>query len=202
MCGRDDFLMGLLSKQKGQILRVSAVYNMLFTMDSGEEIKRDISEAAIKAAINFTSTCLDHTCLISGRKIVADVIASLTNTRKQFHFFCMHVSLNSPFNVASTVEKIDEMRAAAHCLLLPGAQLHLTPLLNAKRFSRYGNKEGAVQAFKLLAKEGLGEVFETTGGKGTKVVCKYVNINLLNCLLRNIHFTKDLFPMKIASSKR
>ena len=30
MCGRDDFLMGLLSKQKGQILRVSAIYNMLF----------------------------------------------------------------------------------------------------------------------------------------------------------------------------
>ena len=89
MCGRDDFLMGLLSKQKGQILRVSAIYNMLFTMDSGEEIKCDISEAAIKAAINFTNTCLDHTCLISGRKIVADVIASLTNTRKQFHFCCM-----------------------------------------------------------------------------------------------------------------
>ena len=43
-------------------------------MDSGEEIKCDISEAAIKAAINFTSTFLDHTCLISGRKIVADVL--------------------------------------------------------------------------------------------------------------------------------
>ena len=29
LCSRDDFVMGLLSKEKGQILRVSAIFNAL-----------------------------------------------------------------------------------------------------------------------------------------------------------------------------
>ena len=62
---------------------------------------------------------------------------------------------------------------ASYVLQLPGRELHLTPLLNAKKF-RDGKKEGAVAAFKLLASEGLGEVDERTGRRGTKVVSYFV----------------------------
>lgn len=66
--------------------------------------------------------------------------------------------------------------AAGHCLLLPGKELPLTPLLNAKKFRSWGNKEGAIRAFRRLAAEGLGHVEEITGKRGTKVVSTYVTL--------------------------
>ena len=60
--------------------------------------------------------------------------------------------------------------AAAYCLQLPGTKLSLTPLLNAKKFRSWGNKEGAVNAFRRLANEGLGEVDEIKGKRGTELV--------------------------------
>ena len=52
---------------------------------------------------------------------------------------------------------------ASHCLLLPGKKLELTPLLNAKKFRSWGNKEGAVNTFRKLAAVGLGTMEEITG---------------------------------------
>lgn len=54
---------------------------------------------------------------------------------------------------------------AAFCLILPGERLHLTPLLSAKKFRGKGNKDAAIDAFKLLEKDGLGEVFTFGSGK-------------------------------------
>ena len=48
-------------------------------------------------------------------------------------------------------------KTVAHCLTLPGKTLHLTPLLNQKKFRGYGNKEAAVRAFFKLEEEGLGK---------------------------------------------
>jgi len=55
-------------------------------------------------------------------------------------------------------------------LLPPIARQNIIPdtLLNAKNFCSWGNKEGAVNAFHRLAGEGLGEVEEVKGKRGTK----------------------------------
>ena len=56
-----------------------------------------------------------------------------------------HCLLISTDKVVVTPDKDD--KTVAHCLTLPGKILHLTPLLNQKKFRGYGNKETAVRAF-------------------------------------------------------
>ena len=57
-----------------------------------------------------------------------------------------------------------------YTILLPGKALHLTTLNNARKFCNKGNKEGGLQAFQLLEKEGLGNIESyTIPGQKTKV---------------------------------
>ena len=52
-----------------------------------------------------------------------------------------------------------EEKLAAYSVLLPGDNLYLTPLLNAKKFRGKGNKEAAVESLKLLDRIGLGKLY-------------------------------------------
>ena len=66
----------MLSKSKGQILRVAAVLHVLFQIDSTtaeeEVIPEDtISLKALKAAIDFTSTSIQHAAYIAGRTVIS-----------------------------------------------------------------------------------------------------------------------------------
>ena len=61
-------------------------------------------------------------------------------------------------------------QTAAYCLLLPGPELHLTPLPANKKFRGRGNKEGAIKAFEFLQKEGLGVLKESVAARGTSKV--------------------------------
>ena len=48
---------GMLSKSRGQVLRLAAVFNILFTLDNDHPTD-DVSDKAVKAAINFVKvTC-------------------------------------------------------------------------------------------------------------------------------------------------
>ena len=64
---------------------------------------------------------------------------------------------------------------AAYCLTLPGQTLYLTPLLQAKKFRKRGNKDGAVRAFLQLEEEGLGKTLVIGEGKGTTQVSLILN---------------------------
>ena len=57
----------MLSKSKGQVLRVAAVMHVLFNMDSPKNIPSEISEAAVRAADNFVDLCLQHAAFLGGR---------------------------------------------------------------------------------------------------------------------------------------
>ena len=46
--------------------------------------------------------------------------------------------------------QIDGHSAAAHSLRLPGKRVFLTPLIKAKKVRNYGNKQGALGAWKEL----------------------------------------------------
>ena len=88
------------------------------------------------------------------------VIESMDNKLENFSLLhdqnkigrCLFISTDK---VVVAPDKDD--KTIAHCLTLPGKILHLTPLLNQKKFRGYGNKEAAVRAFFKLEEEGLGK---------------------------------------------
>lgn len=82
--------LGMLSKSKGQVLRVAATLHVLFydatCIDDQEDITvssvpSTISTKAILAAENFVDTCCQHAAFIAGRSKMADEITRLTSGR-------------------------------------------------------------------------------------------------------------------------
>lgn len=75
---------GMLSKSKGQILRVAAIMHVLFQIcitTENEDTDHDaivyddiISLDALKAAIDFIQTSLQHTCYIAGRSSIIEEV--------------------------------------------------------------------------------------------------------------------------------
>ena len=57
----------MLTKSKGQILRISAVMHVLYHMDTPQNIPVEICEEAVKAADAFVDYCLQHAAYLGGR---------------------------------------------------------------------------------------------------------------------------------------
>lgn len=100
----------------------------------------------------------------------------------------------------------EDAKIAAYCLLLPGDTLHLTPLLAAKKFRNKGNKDGAIRAFGLLEKDGLGNTYVITGSKGGSTqVCIYaislrrekLNLTMFFLIYSNTNFQRLQYQMKL-----
>ena len=79
------FLIGMLSKAKGQVLRVAAAIHVLScdTVDAVGNITvsivpSTISVNAIVAAQNFVDTCCQHAAYIAGHGTVEEEISHLT----------------------------------------------------------------------------------------------------------------------------
>ena len=64
----------MLSKSKGQILRVAATFHVLFHLQSPEDVTSQISEEAIAAAITFVGMCCQQTAFVAGRGDVREEI--------------------------------------------------------------------------------------------------------------------------------
>ena len=56
----------MLSKSRGQVLRLAAIFNILFSMGN-DETTDDISDFAVRAAINFVKITCQQTAYIGGR---------------------------------------------------------------------------------------------------------------------------------------
>lgn len=76
----------MLSKSRGQVLRVAAVFHVLFSVDPGrneiseEETSDDtIGKDAIIASINFVKTACQHVLYIAGKGNLEEEI-HVTNT--------------------------------------------------------------------------------------------------------------------------
>lgn len=73
----------MLSKAKGQILRVAASLSLLFSVQEEDEHSipdptvTHISEDVIKAAINFVDVCCQHTSFMAGRGVITEEISTL-----------------------------------------------------------------------------------------------------------------------------
>ena len=57
----------MLSKPRGQILRVAATFHVLFTLNTKIEISSEISKEAIAASIKFVQLCCQQTAHMAGR---------------------------------------------------------------------------------------------------------------------------------------
>ncbi|XP_065911094.1 uncharacterized protein [Dysidea avara] len=154
----DDLLSGMLSKSKGQVLRVAAVLHVLSYIkvqnddsavetQQSDEIASVISESAIKAAVNFVSLCCQQTAYMTGRGNIKEEVEMLKTSLQD----------SSLLDCSSSGA---ELNTPGYCLKLPGKQLNLSALLYAKKFRAYGYKSGAVDAFKELEAEGLGVLEE------------------------------------------
>ena len=71
------YFIGMLSKSKGQILRVAAVLHVLFHRDTPLNIPENVSEEAVKAAVNFVDLCLQHAAYLAGRGDISEAIQAL-----------------------------------------------------------------------------------------------------------------------------
>lgn len=82
----------------------------------------------------------------------------------------MHILTNFLFKDQLDCEDDQLKETARYTLLLPGKNLDLTTLNNAKKFRNKGNKEGGLQAFRQLENSGLGTIEDLTQpGQKTKV---------------------------------
>ena len=68
---------GMLSKSKGQILRIAATLHVLFNMNDPLAIPTVISETAIKAAINLVDVCLQDAAFLAGRGDIGETIEKM-----------------------------------------------------------------------------------------------------------------------------
>ena len=93
---------GLLSKSRGQVLRVAAVFHILFKLnisdnpnqqesdnsqdkDEAEQEEDNeiiISTSAMKAAVNFVRLSCQQTCFIAGKKNIEEEVTCLTAKSK------------------------------------------------------------------------------------------------------------------------
>lgn len=70
----------MLSKSRGQVLRVAAAFHALFNMNNPTAIPDEISESAMKAALNFVEVCNQNMAYLAGRGQIADAIETITDT--------------------------------------------------------------------------------------------------------------------------
>ena len=66
----------MLSKSRGHILRVAAVLHVLFCYndESDYEVPEEISESAVKAAINFVMISCQQTAYLAGRGSLSEEV--------------------------------------------------------------------------------------------------------------------------------
>ena len=87
----------MLSKAKGQILRVAAALHTMFDdsidPETGEmtlpPIASTISTKAVSAAIDIVDTCCQHTAFMAGRGNIEDEIKQLTTGKLIFMYLCV-----------------------------------------------------------------------------------------------------------------
>lgn len=156
---------GLLSKSKGQILRMTGCLHCLFQLDALHESNAEefepatvVTESAVKAAVNFVQICTNHTLYLCGRNASVEEVRMLQDI----------TSVQTPAPPEEPVKPISNPEG--YMLLLPGKRLHITALNDKKKFRDMGNKPGAVNTINTLEQNGLGIVISTKA-QGTTKVC-------------------------------
>lgn len=70
---------GILSKSRGQVLRVAAVLHTLFSIEK-ENIPDEVSDAALQAAVDFVCVSCQQTAYVAGRGPIDEEIERLNQS--------------------------------------------------------------------------------------------------------------------------
>lgn len=73
----------MLSKSRGQVLRLAAIIHVLFSLGSDEPQDDTVSEDAVKAAIDFVHTACQQAAYIAGRGSLEEEILRFKDGNKQ-----------------------------------------------------------------------------------------------------------------------
>ena len=92
----------MLSKSKGQILRVAAGFHVSFHLGSHNIIPSEISNEAIVAVRDFVDMCNQHVAFMAGKGEIDEYIASLIAgiviigccSASAFHLYSIVISLS------------------------------------------------------------------------------------------------------------
>jgi hypothetical protein len=66
----------MLSKSRGQVLRIATILHVLFSIDDEDDVTYDpeVSEVAVKAAVNFVQTACQQTAFIVGKGLIQEEV--------------------------------------------------------------------------------------------------------------------------------
>lgn len=66
----------MLSKSRGQVLRIATIFHVLFSIENEEDVTYDseVSEVAVKAAVNFVQTACQQTAFIVGKGLIQEEV--------------------------------------------------------------------------------------------------------------------------------
>lgn len=132
--------LGMLSKSKGQLLRVTGCFHCLFLVDEvhtaaenpGEfQVPSVVADDAVKTAINFIKICMNHTLYLCGRSTVSEKVDIVLGDVAQS---AEHSIKDDSVNAASN--------PGGYMLLTPVKRLHLTALNERKKIQGHGKQEG------------------------------------------------------------
>ena len=81
---------GMLSKSRGHVLRLAAVLHMLFSIESPDEnLDEEISEEAIKAAVNIVQVACQQTAFIAGKGTLTEEMEKYKTGKSLLKHSCM-----------------------------------------------------------------------------------------------------------------
>lgn len=85
----------MLSKSRGHVLLLAAVLHMLFSIESpDEDLDKEISEEAIKAAVNIVQVACQQTAFIAGKGTLTEEMEKYKTGKSLFKHSCMiHITL-------------------------------------------------------------------------------------------------------------
>ncbi|KXJ18112.1 hypothetical protein AC249_AIPGENE14514 [Exaiptasia diaphana] len=176
----------MLSKSKGQILRVAGVFTILFSLGSGHEYQPEhITDVAMTAAIKFVKLCGDHAFFLASRSSLEEEMSSV-----------LAEAVQPAAAAVSNVPPAKDIRC--HTLLLPGKRLQVTPLLKKKKWRGYGNKERVVKVLEELESLGLGKLQSVKGPGDQHTKYTFVKDDIPEPDDKKIEFTTKLTEVGVS----
>lgn len=67
------FCLGMLSKSRGQVLRIATILHMLFSIEQGS-LCPEVSDEAVGAAIDLVKTACQQTAFIAGKGLIPEAM--------------------------------------------------------------------------------------------------------------------------------
>ena len=95
---------GMLSKSRGQILRVAATMHVLFHLDTPLTIPSTISEDALKAAQSFVELCNEHAACLAGRGDIGEAIENIQQLRRGITVNIVKLHIFGPLTCTSYIQ--------------------------------------------------------------------------------------------------